>query len=268
MPLYDQHTHSLHSHETASISTVAEMCIGAMKNGMSGITITDHYDLGRRPVEQVTGFIRSSVADIAAVKEELADRFYLGMGIELGEGHTDTEESRLAMELGPFDVVLGSLHNVYGRRDFSYIGQEHPDKTALFHEYMAEQLQMAQWGGYDVVTHLTYPFRYYMLGEGAPDIRDFEEELRSLFRVLAEKGKALEVNVSGLYNPAHGLTMPGLWELKLFRECGGELVTVGSDAHDMHHAGMGIAQGAALLREAGFRYQALFKERKPCMVEL
>lgn len=268
MPLYDQHTHSLHSHETASISTVAEMCIGAMKNGMSGITITDHYDLGRRPVEQVTDFIKSSITDITAAKEKLADRFHLGMGIELGEGHQDPIESQQAIDLGPFDIVLGSLHNVYGRRDFSYIGKDFPDKHALFQEYMAEQLEMARWGGYDVVTHLTYPFRYYMLGEGAPDIRDFEEELRALFRVLAEKGKALEVNVSGLYSPAHGLTMPGLWELKLFRECGGELVTVGSDAHDMHHAGVGIAQGAALLREAGFRYQALFKQRKPCMVEL
>ena len=268
MLLYDQHTHSLHSHEKASISTVEEMCLGAMKNGMAGIVISDHYDLGRRPVEQVTDFIKSSIADIQTVKEKFEGRFHLGMGIELGEGHQDPEESAQAMALGPFDIVLGSLHNVYGRRDFSAIGKDFPDKKALFREYMSEQLQMAQWGKYDVVTHLTYPFRYYMLGEGTPDIHDFEEELRVLFKLLAEKGKGIEVKTSGLYRPEHGLTMPGLWELKLFRECGGEIVTVGSDAHDMDHAGGGIAQGTALLKEAGFRYQALFCQRKAHMLPI
>lgn len=268
MPLYDQHTHSLHSHEKASISTVEEMCLGAMKNGMAGITISDHYDLGRRPEDQVTEFIRSSIEEIEKVKERLGDRFHLGMGIELGEGHQDPEESARAIALGPFDIVLGSLHNVYGRRDFSVIGKDFPDKRALFQEYMNEQIQMAQWGAYDVVSHLTYPFRYYVLGDGTPDIRDFEEELRTLFKLLVEKGKGIEVNTSGLYRPAHGLTMPGLWELKLFRECGGELVTVGSDAHNMDHAGGGIARGTALLKDAGFRYQALFRQRKPDMIPI
>jgi len=268
MLLYDQHTHSLHSHERASISTVEEMCRGAMENGMAGIAITDHYDLGRRPVEEVTGFIRDSIAEVLAAKEKYSGRFRLALGIELGEGHCDTAESAAALALGDFDLVLGSLHNVRGRRDFSRIGKDFPDKHALFTEYMAEQLEMARWGGYDVLTHLTYPFRYFMQGEGCPEITDFEEELRALFRILAEKGKGLEVNTSGLYRAGHGKAMPDLWELKLFRECGGEIVTTGSDGHDLTEAGRGIREGAELLRAAGFHYQALFKGRKPEWVAL
>jgi len=54
MLLFDQHTHSLNSHERASISSVEEMCEGALLSGMAGIAVTDHYDLGRRTVEQVS----------------------------------------------------------------------------------------------------------------------------------------------------------------------------------------------------------------------
>ena len=268
MLLYDQHTHSLHSHERACLSYVEEMCRGAMERGMSGIAVTDHYDLGRKPAELVTSYIRSSIEEVQAVREKLGDRFYLALGIELGEGHQGPEESAAAAALGPFDIVLGSLHNVSGQRDFSAIGKDFPDKRALFSTYLQEQIQMARWGGFDVVSHLTYPFRYYMLGEGCPAVEEFEEELRTLFAILAQSGKGIEVNTSGLYRPEHGRTMPGLWELKLWRECGGEIVTVGSDAHQRCHAGCGIREGAVLLREAGFRYQARFEGRRPRMIPL
>lgn len=268
MMLFDQHTHSLNSHEKASISTVEEMCEGALKCGLSGLTISDHYDLGRRQPEEVCGFIRQSIQDVNEAKEKYRGRLQLGLGIELGEGHQDPDESKNALELGQYDIVLGSLHNVYGRRDFSAIGRDFSDKRALFKEYMDEQIQMAQWGKYDVLTHLTYPFRYYLLGTDVPNIEEFEGELRALFKILAEKGKGLEVNTSGFYRPEHGLPMPNLWELKLFRECGGEFVTTGSDAHDMNHVGGGIKQGIELLKAAGFHYQAVYKQRMPEMTPL
>ena len=268
MRLYDQHTHSHHSHESNTVSSVEELCRGGMAAGLKGIVVTDHYDIHRRPREVVTEQIRDSVAEIRQTRETLGDRFYLGAGIELGEGHHDPEESAAAIALGDFDLVLGSLHNLRDLRDFSYIGKDCSDKRGLFRQYLAEQLEMLRWGGYDVLAHLTYPFRYYMQGEGMPDIREFEEELRALFTAMAEQGKGLEVNTSGLYRPRHGCTMPELWELQLFRVCGGEIVTVGSDAHDRSHVGGGIAQGTELLRAAGFRYQALYRQRKPDMIPI
>lgn len=267
MHLYDQHTHSHHSHESNTVSTAEELCRGGMNAGLSGIVVTDHYDIRRRPREVVTRQLRDSVAELLQTRERLG-RFYLGVGIELGEGHHDPEESAAAIALGGFDLVLGSLHNLRDMRDFSCIGKDCSDKRALFRQYLAEQLEMLRWGGYDVLAHLTYPFRYYMQGEGAPDIREFEEELRVLFTAMAEQGKGLEVNTSGLCRPAHGRTMPELWELQLFRGCGGEIVTVGSDAHDHSSVGGGIAQGTALLEAAGFRYQALYRQRKPDMIPI
>ena len=268
MRLYDQHTHSRNSRESGTISSVEELCRSGMEAGLSGIVVTDHYDIRRRPREVVTEQLRDSVEEILQTRERLDDRFYLGLGIELGEGHHDRSESAAAVALGDFDLVLGSLHNLRDMRDFYYIGKDRIDKRGLFRQYLAEQMEMLHWGGYDVLAHLTYPFRYYMLGVDTPDIREFEEELRVLFTRMAEQGKGLEVNTSGLCRPEHGRTMPELWELRLFRACGGEIVTVGSDAHDHHHVGNGIAAGTELLREAGFCYQALYRQRKPDMIPI
>ena len=46
--------------------------------------------------------------------------------------------------------------------------------------------------------------------------------------------------------------MPTLELLKLYRDCGGRLMTIGSDAHAPVNLGKGIRQGYALLRAAGF----------------
>ena len=60
MKLYDQHTHSHHSHESNTVSSVEELCRGGMDAGLSGIVVTDHYDIRRRPREVVTQQLRSS----------------------------------------------------------------------------------------------------------------------------------------------------------------------------------------------------------------
>ena len=64
------------------------------------------------------------------------------------------------------------------------------------------------------------------------------------------------------------MTFPTLTELRLYRECGGEIVTIGSDAHYPRHVGVGVAQGQALLREAGFRFITAFEKRVPRFVTL
>lgn len=268
MQLYDQHTHSIHSNEKEAISTVEEMCLGALEQGLAGLAVTDHCDM-YRDLQNAEERMRKSVADICAAKERFAGKVYLAMGVELGSGHLKPEESQRFLSMGEFDIVLGSLHAAEGvLTRYSQIAQDAPDKPGMFRDYLDRQLQMAQWGGYDVLGHLTFPCRYFAMGGERLDIRDYEEQLRALFTLMAQKGRGLEVNTSGLYNPTHGVTMPELWELKLFRECGGEIVTVGSDSHSRARVGCGIRQGMELLKEAGFRYMAVFRQRKPEMIAL
>ena len=79
-------------------------------------------------------------------------------------------------------------------------------------------------------------------------------------KVLVHKGKGLEVNTSGM--DACGDYLPGLEYLRRFRELGGEIVTVGSDAHHANRVGQYCLDACEMLREI-FGYVCTFEERKP-----
>ena len=56
--------------------------------------------------------------------------------------------------------------------------------------------------------------------------------------------------------------------LNIYKEVGGELITVGSDAHRTENVGRGVPEAYALLAQAGFRYVTLYEKRQPRPVRL
>lgn len=77
-----------------------------------------------------------------------------------------------------------------------------------------------------------------------------------------ERGVGLEINTSGL-RQAPGETYPGLEILRWYKELGGQILTVGSDAHTVEDLGIGVANALDLAREAGFEAITLFEKREP-----
>ena len=150
-------------------------------------------------------------------------------GVELGEPLENLAETEKLLNT-PLDFVPASLHNLPGLDDFYCLNYEEWDIPRLIDQYFANLLCMARWGRFDSLTHLTYPFRYL-----PPSWRDggysrWQDRIDAVLSALAEKGLALEINVSGL-REAMNRTLPDLPILRRFRELGGEWVTVGSDAH-------------------------------------
>lgn len=86
----------------------------------------------------------------------------------------------------------------------------------------------------------------------------YQDAIRAILRTAVEKGRGMEVNT------CRGRTLEE-WRpiLALYRDCGGEIVTVGSDAHLPEHVGLGISEACALLQQTGFRYLATYEKRKP-----
>ena len=91
----------------------------------------------------------------------------------------------------------------------------------------------------------------------------YQDAIRAILRTAVEKGRGMEVNT------CRGRTLEE-WRpiLALYRDCGGELVTVGSDAHTPADVGKGVRAACALLRECGFRYFTTFTGGKPEFKEL
>src|SRR5699024_7925101 len=83
---------------------------------------------------------------------------------------------------------------------------------------------------FNILGHIDLVKRYT---KGESD-DNFHELLREIFNVIIPRGQGIELNTSGV---RYGLTsgMPSADILKLYKECGGEVLTLGSDSHEAKH---------------------------------
>ena len=93
--------------------------------------------------------------------------------------------------------------------------------------------------------------------------RGFEEEIAEIFRLIIPKGIGIELNTNRGNTP-----LPDEKWLRLYRSLGGEIVTLGTDAHTPGFVGCAVREGQALLRACGFRRFAAFRQGKPVWHEL
>ena len=106
-----------------------------------------------------------------------------------------------------------------------------------------------------MLAHLIYPLRYM---QAPVTLNRYQDAIRAILRTAVEKGRGMEVNT------CRGCTLEE-WRpiLALYRDCGGELVTVGSDAHTPADVGKGVRAACALLRECGFRRVCTYEKHQP-----
>lgn len=261
----DCHNHSNISYDGAD--SPRRMCRQAQELGLLYYTMTDHcecedYDkaqLGYRPV------VRAAYDEMLKLQEEFPT---LLRGIELGQPLQNPQAVKDVFAGRTYDFVIGSLHSLQNCRDFFFWKELNMAVYEALDRYFAELYAMVRAGGFDTLAHLTYPLRY-IVGEAgiAVDMSRYTDHIRDLLRLLAEKGIALELNTSGLRQKI-GVTLPDISYMKLYKSLGGELVTIGSDAHCAADLGRGLQEGLSLLEEAGFTHYAVFQNRQPRMVAI
>jgi len=254
---------------------MAETVQTAIAKGLSGLCFTDHCDLtsGQTPGQQIpdcyTNWERS-YPQIEAVRAKWGQEIEILHGMELAEIVQDPERAQQYAAAPSIDFLLGSVHAVRGYLDFFFL--DIPDMAAchtLADLYLDDNIDMAKFNLTDVIAHVGYFNRYTSRRGLTVDLMDYEEKLRHLFEILVQNGRGIELNTSGLRrNPGPNAMIPDLPVLRLFRECGGEIVTIGSDAHMAAHVGSHLAEGEAVLQAAGFRYMTIFRERKPNFIKL
>lgn len=266
---FDSHVHTTHSPD-AQRDDVWAIGRSALEKGLMGICITDHCDANFYDELDYGGRMARSIQDVLRARDDFAGKFILGVGVELGQPLQAMDKTEATLDLGPYDFILGSLHNAGGFEDFCYIDftKSMDEAHATVQAYYEEMLETAKWGGFDCFAHLTLPVRYITGMCGIPFSLDpYDELIDQVLRTLAQSGKGIEINTSGLRQQL-GQTMPTLKYLRRFRELGGEIVTIGSDSHSASVVGEGVDAGMDLLKEAGFSYFAFYKQRKPVMLRI
>ena len=266
MRLTDQHIHSACSVD--SDAPMTEMALAARTRGMAAVCFTDHVEMDdARTGRLAPDWEKQRPLMLAAWRELMAEPpkdIEIRLGTELGCPHHMPELAAQIAAAPELDFVLGSLHNLRDVTDFYYYKYTSEEECARLNRlYLAELTELAALDCFDVMAHIGYTCRY-MAWAGFRekiDTAHYGDELRTLLKRLIEKGKGVEVNTSGL-RQGNG-PYPGPDILTLYRELGGEIVTMGSDGHRPADAGVGISEAAELLRALGFRYYTEFERRQP-----
>lgn len=260
--LVNYHLHSCCSFDADHPLT--EMCRAAAAAGVGALCLTDHCDLVDEKGQPDDSF------DWAAEDRELAaaraafPNMEICRGVELGEAILRPEAAQRVLSEPGIDFVLGSMHNAPQGMDYYWI--EYTSRAQclrLAEEYLQCLLKLSQTDYFDSLAHLTYPLRYMRDKAGFPiDFRPFDDLVQEILKTLVQRGKALELNTSGYLGPQKE-PHPPKYILRRYRDLGGELITIGSDAHVPEHAAQGLEQGTELLRQCGFSYITQYKNREP-----
>lgn len=267
MFLADYHTHSLCSFDgTASLSELAQAALDA---GMNELCLTDHCDLVNTKGQPDLSFRWSPVEEqLAQARPLFEGKLTIRMGVELGSPWEFPDFTQTLVAHPDLDFVLGSVHNLSlsdGGVDFYYVNyRSDADCYYVLDRYFRCMERLAAMDCYDVLSHIIYPLRYMNRRDGQHAVLDrYEDQLRSIFATVIAKDKGIEVNT------CRGETVEDWrWLLSLYRDCGGEIITLGSDAHLAPDVGKGIPAAAVLVKELGFSRVARYVHRKPELVTL
>lgn len=254
--------HTNFSHDSSS--TPEEMVQGAIDHGLKMICFTDHYDKddmewGEEDIFDPEEYFRK----MTAVQKQYEDRMDVRIGVELGLQPHLGEYYREFVKQYPFDLVIGSIHCAEGTdiaRKKIFRGRTDEEVYRIVFREMLEDIRV--FDGFDVFGHMDYVVRYGAEREAGYSYQKFSEEIDAVLRALIERGKGIELNMSGL---KYGLPFahPHMDILKRYRELGGEVITVGADGHRPDHIAYDYHLADEILTECGFQYYTEFKERKP-----
>ena len=267
----DYHVHSDFSSD--STAPMEQMVEQAIKLGLSKICFTDHMDYDYPKVDNYN-FIFDPDAYLLKL-EDMKKRYYKQIdiltGIELGlQPHLAGKLNHL-LKSYPFDFVIGSSHVVDHKDPYfpEYWDNQTIEKGIYrYFESILENCKLFQ--GFHVYGHLDYIIRY-VPGQKEKKIdyaySDYADLIDEVLKTIISFDKGIELNTSGL---KYGLGYPHPKQevLRRYKELGGELITIGSDAHRPEHLCYDFQLVPDLLKNLGFRYYATFVQGKPVYEKL
>ena len=281
--LLDCHTHT-HNSPDADNKSVADLCRRAVEMGLDTLAVTDHCEANRfysmeyyNAVPQPDNeydtydfrdyFFKSMVENTEA-KELFKGKLNFVCGIELGQANRDLKAADEILADKRLDFIIGSMHEIPNHLDFAFLDYSKENIPLLLDEYFNEIYKLCQWGKFDVLGHLTYTLRYIEGEYGfKADMSPYNEIIAESFRLIAQKGKGIEINTSGL-RQKYKKTFPTLEYVKLFRDLGGEIISVGSDSHTPDDLAKGIKEGLEIAAAAGFKNVCRFEKHEPVFMPI
>lgn len=275
--LMDLHTHTHHSFDGAP-QTVAERIARAEALGLRWMAVTDHVEINRFYPAEHYGAVETEVwnydgqrafeGSLAEVTAEKANcrSVTLLCGAEIGQMPQEPELAAKLYADPRLDLVIGSVHELPQRPDFYFLDYSKEDIPALVTAYFDEVLRLAQIDTWDILAHLTYGLRYLPC-RAEYDLTPHLPVIDEIFRTVIAKGKAIELNGSGLKSTPE-FTDPALPLIRRYHELGGRYLTLSTDAHDTKYLGCRMNELEDMARAAGFTELTVFRKHQPELIPL
>ncbi|MCX7748050.1 MAG: histidinol-phosphatase HisJ family protein [Clostridia bacterium] len=261
--MFDCHVHSSFSgdsemHPDDAISQAIHL-------GLQGIAFTDHLDIDYPDFDEkfLIDFKKYSQT-MDDLKDKYSGKLKVLKGIEVGIQPHVVDETRKTVESYDFDMVIASVHIIDKMDPYTgkyFIGKSKNEAFIRYLECILDSVTLFH--NFDVIGHIGYIRRYCNYDDRSLSYKDYGDLVDSILKTVISKGKGIEVNTSG-FRPGSGLgtTIPEIDIIKRYKELGGEIICLGSDAHYPEHIALSFDKARDLLSTVGFRYITHFEKRK------
>jgi histidinol-phosphatase (PHP family) len=266
----DYHLHSDFSGD--SKTPMEEMVKKSIGLGLTHICLTEHYDPdyiylpGEEDMFELN--TDSYLYELLKLRKKYADKIYVGFGVELGLQPHIKRQLAVYAKSHDFDFIIGSSH-ICNRKDPYYPAFfEGRDEDEAHQEYFESVLECVKSLPYfDVYGHLDYVVRYGPTKGDKYTYAKHADIFDNILSHLIQEGKGIEVNTGGFRN---GLKEPNpcIDIIKRYHDFGGEIITIGSDAHKPEDIASDFDRTCEILKDCGFKYYCIFQARMPEYIRL
>ncbi len=276
----DCHIHS--SYSADSKVPPGEACRCAADMGVGVITFTEHLDYDYPGYEKhFTINYKEYFKEIDRLSSAFGKSPLILKGIEVGIQPHVANKTASAVRKYDFDLVIGSVHIIGGKDPYvssidtksNYTCSSYYNglsKNEAYSLYLHEIISMLNtYNEFDILGHFDYITRYAPYSDRSMKYSDHPDIFDEIFKKIIKAGKGLEMN-SGSYRERNGSPSPAfdLQILARYRELGGEIISFGSDAHDLKYIAYKRDVFISYAKAAGFSHAVYYKDRKPVFFRL
>lgn len=240
----------------------------SIKKGLKEIVFTEHLDYREDkyilPVPDFEEYFKK----YEILKEKYKKDIIIKKGLELGLQPELKDTIQNKIKNYEFDFIIGSTHiiNTIDFVDTVYFANK--TKYESYNEYFEEILESIEcFDNFDVYGHLDFIKRYGIYGDNNIEYDKHEIIIKKILQALIDKGKGIEINTSG-YKYKLNCFHPSYEILKMYKKLGGEIITIGSDAHHLIHIADHFDKPYQILQELGYKYFTIYDKRKPVFKKL
>lgn len=224
-----------------------ELCQKAIEKRYKAIAFTEHFDLLDSELQNHgVSVLEKYTNHLTKIQNEFPS-LQIIKGIELEEPHRIANIAKKIFSDVVIDYTIGSLH--FTKNKLNVSGKNVRMTEYNLRQYYEETLEMVETGNFDTLGHFDI-YKRSLCYQQTSDEKNVQHIIDEIFRVMIKKNICLEVNSSSF--KSYSTYLPEPMQLARYKELGGELITIGSDSHDLELFDKYYEKTLVSLRELGF----------------